>query len=254
MNPGAQLICVANIKLSAAHAVAQSEAFHKLGPSVSVSADLRPTGPAAHREGTARARGAPRARVPACACRQARAPSAGKCTKRWKVHEPRTARISRRALLPPRATACARCSSRLSDGTGSCINQRQTRTAGSRAAAVGLARQTLQIASAGDAGSRAERWKVHEALESARAEDGADFEACASATAGDRLCALLLALERRHWQLHQPAPDAHSWLACSCRRARAPNAANCISRGCRLARRALESARSAGKCTSRGRA
>ena len=81
------------------------------------------------------------------------------------------------------------------------------------------------------------------ALESARAEDGADFEACASATAGDRLCALLLALERRHWQLHQPAPDAHSWLACSCRRARAPNAANCISRGCRLARRALESAR-----------
>jgi hypothetical protein len=54
--------------------------------------------------------------------------------------------------------------------------------------------------------------------------------------------------------LHQPAPDAHSWLACSCRRARAPNAANCIGRGCRLARRALESARSAGKCTSRGRA
>ena len=121
-------------------------------------------------------------------------------------------------------------------------------TAGERRAACSRARVRLP------SGSRAERWKVHEALNCARAEDGADFEACASATAGDRLCALLLALERRHWQLHQPAPDAHSWLACSCRRVRARNAANCISRGCRLARRALESARSAGKCTSRGRA
>ena len=147
---------------------------------------------------------------------QARAPSAGKCTKRWKVHEPRTARISRRALLPPRATACARCSSRLSDGTGSCINQRQTRTAGSRAAAVGFARQTLQIASAGDAGSRAERWKVHEALESARAED---------------------ALERRQWQLHQLAPDSHRWLACSCRRRRLSASAAALRPGTTACRR-----------------
>ena len=175
INPGAQLICVANIKLSAAHAVAQSEAFHKLGPSVS-----------------------------ALTC------------------DPR-------------------------EGTRQTAGERRAACSGERRAACSRARVRLP------SGSRAERWKVHEALESARAEDGADFEACASATAGDRLCALLLALERRHWQLHQPAPDAHSWLACSCRRARAPNAANCISRGCRLARRALESARSAGKCTSRGR-
>ena len=126
--------------------------------------------------------------------------------------------------------------------------ERRAACSGERRAACSRARVRLP------SGSRAERWKVHEARESARAEDGADFEACASATAGDRLCALLLALERRHWQLHQPAPDAHSWLACSCRRARAPNAANCIGRGCRLSRRALESARSPGKCTSRGRA
>ena len=74
---------------------------------------------------------------------------------------------------------------------------------------------------------RAQRWKVHEP------RTARSFPGCDSATPpGDRLCRLLLALARRHWRLHHPARDAHRVLACNCHRARAPSAANCISRGC----------------------
>ena len=91
-------------------------------------------------------------RVLACGCLRAGAPSAGKCTSRGRRG------ASPGATLPPRrATACAGCSSRLRDGTGGCINQRETRTACSRATAIGLARRALQTASAGDAGGSQRR-------------------------------------------------------------------------------------------------
>ena len=180
-------------------------------------------------------------RVLACGCLRAGAPSAGKCTSRGRRG------ASPGATLPSRrATACAGCSSRLRDGTGGCINQRETRTACSRATAIGLARRALQPASAGDAGGSqrrgAGRWLAgrrangcfQPRLAASEPNDGGARRAAGArvrlpprwralrwkvhvprtaSSSSTPMTACAPSRERHHWRLHQPGPDAHRGLA-----------------------------------------
>ena len=156
--------------------------------------------------------------------------NANRRAQRWKVHEPRPRSFPGCESATRRATACAGCSSRLRDGTGGCINQRETRTACSRATAIGLARRALQTASAGDAGGSqrrgAGRWLAGRrangfqprSAASKPNDGGARRAACGclhagAPCAGKCTCRGRHPIERHHWRLHQPGPDAHRGLA-----------------------------------------